>query len=61
MESTQRAIQEIIEETKASEDLMKVTHLDLSSLNSVKKCALAVKTLLPKYVLVIFSNTVEFL
>lgn len=53
MENTQRAIQDIIKETNASEDLMKAVHLDLSSLQSVKKCALAVKTM--------FSNHLDML
>lgn len=45
MESTQTAIEEIVKETKPSEDNLKTVHLDLASLHSVKKCALAVKTI----------------
>lgn len=44
MESTQQAIQTIVQETKASEDDLKSIHLDLTSLQSVKKCAAAIKT-----------------
>lgn len=43
MEATQQAIDTIAKETKASEDNLKSIHLDLSSLQSVKKCAHAVK------------------
>lgn len=45
MEATQQAIKDIVAETNASEDNLKAVHLDLASLQSVKKCALAVKTL----------------
>ncbi|XP_059055509.1 WW domain-containing oxidoreductase [Achroia grisella] len=45
MEATQTAIQEIVTETNASEDNLKAVHLDLASLQSVKKCPLAVKTI----------------
>ncbi|KAM3963715.1 LOW QUALITY PROTEIN: WW domain-containing oxidoreductase [Aphomia sociella] len=45
MEATQNAIEQIIKEVKAYEDNLKAVHLDLASLQSVKKCALAVKTL----------------
>lgn len=44
MEATQQAIEQIVKETKISEDNLKSIHLDLSSLNSVKKCAMTVKT-----------------
>lgn len=50
MESTQKALEDIVKETNASEDSLKSIHLDLSSLQSVKKCALAVKTLFSEYV-----------
>lgn len=45
LEATQEAIASIIKETNASEDSFKAIHLDLASLQSVKKCALAVKPL----------------
>lgn len=45
MEATQKAMEDIVKETNVSEDNMKAIHLDLASLQSVKKCAAAVKTL----------------
>ncbi|XP_072938841.1 WW domain-containing oxidoreductase-like [Epargyreus clarus] len=53
MESTQKSIEDIVRETNASEDNLKSVHLDLSSFQSVKKCAMAVKT--------IFSNHLDML
>lgn len=44
IEASQKAIKQIVQEVNASEDNFKVIELDLSSLKSVKKCALAVKT-----------------
>lgn len=44
MEATQAAIEQIVKETNASEENLKAIHLDLSSLKSVKQCAMAVKT-----------------
>lgn len=46
MEATQKAIEDIVKETKASEENLKAIHLDLASLQSVRQCALAVKALL---------------
>lgn len=54
MESTQKALEDIVKETNASEDSLKSIHLDLSSLQSVKKCALAVKTLFSEYVFCVY-------
>lgn len=48
MEATQRAIEQIVKETNASEDNFKAIHLDLTSLNSVKKCVSAVKAVFSK-------------
>lgn len=45
MEATHKAIEDIVKETNASEENLVAVHLDLSSLESVKKCASAVKTL----------------
>ncbi|XP_049868399.1 WW domain-containing oxidoreductase [Pectinophora gossypiella] len=53
MEATQQAIQQIVKETNCSEDNLKAIHLDLGSLKSVKKCALAVKT--------VFSDHLDYL
>lgn len=50
LEATQKAIEDMVKETNASEDNLKAVHLDLSSLQSVRKCAMAVKTLFSKYV-----------
>lgn len=44
LEATQKAIEDIVKETNVSEENLKSIQLDLSSLKSVKKCALAVKT-----------------
>lgn len=44
IEATHKAIKQIIEEVNVSDDNFKVIELDLSSLKSVKKCAMAVKT-----------------
>ncbi|XP_075974265.1 WW domain-containing oxidoreductase [Anticarsia gemmatalis] len=52
MEATQKAMEEIVKETNASEDNLKSIHLDLASLQSVKKCAATVKTL--------FSDHLDF-
>lgn len=45
LEATQLAIKEICRETNAAEENLKMVHLDLASLQSVRKCALAVKTM----------------
>lgn len=59
MEATQKAIESIVEQTNCSEDNLKAIHLDLSSLQSVKRCAMAVKTLFSEYVHY-FSLPVQF-
>ncbi|XP_026500149.2 WW domain-containing oxidoreductase [Vanessa tameamea] len=53
MEATQQAIEQIVKDTKVSEDNLKSIYLDLGSLNSVKKCAMAVRT--------VFSNHLDML
>lgn len=53
MEATQEAIKQIVKEVNASEDNLKSIHLDLSSLQSVKKCAAAIKTVFSEYVSII--------
>lgn len=45
LEATQKAIEDIVRDTNASEDNLKYTYLDLASLESVKKCASTVKTI----------------
>lgn len=42
MEATAEAMRNIIKETDVSEDSLKAVHLDLSSLQSVKRCAIEV-------------------
>lgn len=51
MEATKKAMADIVKETNASEDNLKSIHLDLASLESVKKCAMTVKTVFSEYVL----------
>lgn len=52
LEATQKAIEDIVQETNCSEDNLKAIHLDLGSLQSVRKCALAVKTVFSEYVII---------
>ncbi|CAH4029370.1 WW domain-containing oxidoreductase [Pieris brassicae] len=56
MEATKKAIEEIIKETNVSEDNLKAIHLDLMSLNSVKKCALAVKAVFSDHLDMLILN-----
>ncbi|CAK1540685.1 unnamed protein product [Leptosia nina] len=56
MEATQEAIKQIIEETNASEDNLKSIHLDLTSLQSVRKCALSVKALFSDHLDMLILN-----
>ncbi|CAG9785741.1 unnamed protein product [Diatraea saccharalis] len=56
MESTQQAIKNIVRETNADEENLKAIHLDLASLQSVKKCALAVKTLFSDHLDMVILN-----
>ncbi|KAJ8721338.1 hypothetical protein PYW07_002113 [Mythimna separata] len=60
MESTQQAIQTIVQETKASEDDLKSIHLDLTSLQSVKKCAAAIKTVFSDHLDIVILNAGVF-
>lgn len=60
MEATQQAIEQIVKETKISEDNLKSIHLDLSSLNSVKKCALTVKTVFSDHLDMLILNAGVF-
>ncbi|XP_045447386.1 WW domain-containing oxidoreductase [Melitaea cinxia] len=60
MESTQQAIEQIVKETKISEDNLKSIHLDLSSLNSVKKCAMTVKTVFSDHLDMLILNAGVF-
>lgn len=54
MEATQQAIEQIIKEVNVSDDNLKAIQLDLSSLKSVRKCAMAVKTVFSEWVFGIF-------
>lgn len=56
MEATLKAIESIIKETNASEDNLKPIELDLSSLQSVKKCAATVKTLFSDHLDIVILN-----
>ncbi|CAB3223181.1 unnamed protein product [Arctia plantaginis] len=60
MESTHKAIEDIVKETNASEDSLLSIHLDLSSLQSVKKCASAVKTLFSDHLDIVILNAGVF-
>ncbi|CAH2108517.1 unnamed protein product [Euphydryas editha] len=60
MEATQQAIEQIVKETKTSEDNLKSIQLDLSSLNSVKKCAMAVKTVFSDHLDILILNAGVF-
>ncbi|KAG6445734.1 WW domain-containing oxidoreductase [Manduca sexta] len=56
MEATNEAIKQIVQETNACEDNLKAIHCDLSSLESVKKCALAVPTVFAKNLDMVILN-----
>ncbi|KAL4713346.1 hypothetical protein ACJJTC_006814 [Scirpophaga incertulas] len=60
MESTQKAIKEIVKETNADEENLKAVHLDLASLESVKKCALSVETLFSSHLDIVILNAGVF-
>ncbi|XP_013185278.2 WW domain-containing oxidoreductase [Amyelois transitella] len=60
MEATQKAIEDIVKETKASEDNLKAIHLDLASLQSVKRCALQVKTVFSDHLDMLILNAGVF-
>ncbi|CAH2991111.1 unnamed protein product [Chilo suppressalis] len=60
MESTQQAIKNIVRETNADEENLKAIHLDLASLQSVKKCALAVKTMFSDHLDMVILNAGVF-
>ncbi|XP_041988525.1 WW domain-containing oxidoreductase-like [Aricia agestis] len=60
LEATQQAIEQIIIETNASEESLKSIHLDLSSLQSVKKCALAVRTVFSDHLDMLILNAGVF-
>ncbi|XP_028169074.1 WW domain-containing oxidoreductase isoform X2 [Ostrinia furnacalis] len=60
LEATKQAIEDIVKETNASEDNLKMVHLDLASLQSVKKCALAVKTMFSDHLDMLILNAGVF-
>lgn len=60
LEATQAAIKSIVQETNACEDNLKSIFLDLASLRSVKKCALAVKALFSDYLDILILNAGVF-
>ncbi|KPI92886.1 WW domain-containing oxidoreductase [Papilio xuthus] len=60
MEATKKAIADIVKETNASEDNLKSIHLDLASLESVKKCAMTVKTIFSDYLDILILNAAVF-
>ncbi|CAH2076852.1 unnamed protein product, partial [Iphiclides podalirius] len=60
MEATQKAIDDIVRETNASEDNLKSTYLDLASLESVKKCASTVKTIFSDHLDILILNAAVF-
>ncbi|XP_026732605.1 WW domain-containing oxidoreductase [Trichoplusia ni] len=60
MEATQQAIKRIVKETNASEDDLKSIYLDLASLQSVRKCALAVKALFSDHLDMLILNAGVF-
>ncbi|XP_068632667.1 WW domain-containing oxidoreductase isoform X2 [Battus philenor] len=60
MEATQKAIEDIVQSTNASEDNLKFIHLDLASFQSVKKCAMAVKTVFSDHLDMLILNAGVF-
>ncbi|XP_032515332.2 WW domain-containing oxidoreductase [Danaus plexippus] len=60
LEATQKAIEDIVKETNVSEENLKSIQLDLSSLKSVKKCALAVKTVFSDHIDMLILNAGVF-
>ncbi|KAL0881099.1 hypothetical protein ABMA27_002222 [Loxostege sticticalis] len=60
LEATQLAIKEICRETNAAEENLKMVHLDLASLQSVRKCALAVKTMFSDHLDMLILNAGVF-
>lgn len=60
IEATHKAIKQITEEVNASDDNFKVIELDLSSLKSVKKCAMAVKTVFSDHLDMLILNAGVF-
>ncbi|CAH0714584.1 unnamed protein product, partial [Brenthis ino] len=60
MEATQQAIELIIKEVNVSDDNLKAIQLDLSSLKSVRKCAMAVKTVFSDHLDMLILNAGVF-
>ncbi|XP_050668741.1 WW domain-containing oxidoreductase isoform X1 [Leptidea sinapis] len=60
MEATEAAIKQIVKETNACEDNLKAVHLDLSSLQSVKQCAAAVKAIFASNLDMLILNAAIF-
>ncbi|XP_063530857.1 WW domain-containing oxidoreductase [Cydia strobilella] len=60
MEATQTAIENIVKETNAAQENLKAIQLDLSSLQSVKKCATMVKTLFSDHLDMLILNAGVF-
>ncbi|XP_026315434.1 WW domain-containing oxidoreductase isoform X2 [Hyposmocoma kahamanoa] len=60
LQATQKAIEDIVQQTNCSEDNLKAIHLDLGSLQSVRKCAMAVKTVFSDHLDMLILNAGVF-